>query len=461
MPESNLFKKFINSLQFDVSDYLDTEITEDQDKMIDEATFIFEDNIVGDIKKLGGNLKKNKDKFDRYINEAQSKLEDDEYQENAKQLSKRFKEYSKKLKEVISKTCVAIIPVKEMPLIDVTFRTVPRIKINDDSIELIGNGIAYYGEIKCVISRTTIFGKIKGEEPLFAPFMGELDLKGYEISNSDKEKPKSLIHSYISAIIDSLDASSTRNQLGKYHEGYQRHGEPICDFLMKKDQLLGAMKKVHSGLESGRISSDIAVQAIAIPFSKSNNSLVLVTEDNDDAKGFSRCFEGLLRFSASCCEASNIIKRTPVEETEELTRQSAALRTPGGQELKQWTEDELAEEARKREPALPPGMDVWTEEDLQKDAEERSRGIPEGMEVWTEEELTELAKKRQGGLDMPEWTPDEGLTECAKCGYALRRGWSECPICGTPVESKKHPEANSSPEQETKQKADDDEASQD
>jgi len=58
------------------------------------------------------------------------------------------------------------------------------------------------------------------------------------------------------------------------------------------------------------------------------------------------------------------------------------------------------------------------------------------MEVWTEEELLELAKKRQGGIDIPEWKPDEDMKECEKCGYSLRKGWSECPICGTPVESK-------------------------
>jgi len=58
------------------------------------------------------------------------------------------------------------------------------------------------------------------------------------------------------------------------------------------------------------------------------------------------------------------------------------------------------------------------------------------MEVWTEEELHELSKKRQGGLDIPEWKVDDSMKECAKCGYSLRPGWSKCPVCETPVDTK-------------------------
>ncbi len=429
MPEQDLFKKFVNSLQFDVSEYLELseELSEFQNQTLDDATFIFKENIIGEIKKFGGNLGKNKEKFENFLKKAEKEFESDQFKDSAKELKQIFKDYIKKLRELIAKTCIAIIPVKEMPWVDVIFRNVPRIIIDSKKTNLLDNAIAYYGEIKCVISRTTIYGKMKDEEPLFAPFMGELDLGGYKLDDSEKSH-KSLIYSYVSAIINSLDSSSTHSQLAKYHEGYQRHGEPICDFLMKKRDLLVAMEKVNSGLESARIKTDIAISGIAIPLPKDKTSLILVTDEGKDSGRYSRCFEGLIRFSAACCEAPSISKG---EST-----QTGTITTPGGQELKVWTEEELAKATHQRGEGIPSGMEVWTEEDLTKLADERGNGIPEGMEVWTEEELQELSHKRQSGLDIPEWKPDKELLECSKCGYSLRKGWPECPICGTPVETK-------------------------
>jgi len=118
-----------------------------------------------------------------------------------------------------------------------------------------------------------------------------------------------------------------------------------------------------------------------------------------------------------------------------------SVRTPGGQDIKVWTADELAQDAQSR-PAggVPPGMATWSEEDLAKVAAERGSGIPEGMEVWSEEELEKLAKSRQGGgLNIPEWKPDDSLLECSNCQAALRKGWDSCPICDTPVGSAKPP----------------------
>ena len=110
-----------------------------------------------------------------------------------------------------------------------------------------------------------IYGKLKDEKPLFAPIKGSLDLGGYKFDEARKE-PKSQQYSYISAILNSLDSTITKNQLAKYHESSQRHGDPICDFLMKDDSLLSSMEKVVSGIESGRIESDIALCGIAIPY---------------------------------------------------------------------------------------------------------------------------------------------------------------------------------------------------
>ncbi|MFX1259864.1 MAG: hypothetical protein ACFFAN_18595 [Promethearchaeota archaeon] len=438
MPEQDLFKHFIDSLKFDVSEYLDSdsELSVFQKKIIEEATFILEKNIIGDIKKFGGNLEKNKEKFENFVKASEKELENDKYKDSLKELKQMFKDYIKKLRELIVKTCLVIIPVKELPWVDVIFRTIPRIIIDKKKINLLDNAIAYYGEINCIISRTTIYGKMKDKEPLFAPFMGELDLGGYTLDESQKGS-KSNIFAYISAVIDALDSTTTKSQLAKYHEGYQRHGDPICDFLMKNNELLSAMEKVCSGLESNRIKTDIAICGIAIPLPTDNSSLLLVIDESKDSGHFSKCFEGLLRFSAACCEAPSTVKESM------QMQQADALSTPGGENLKAWTQEELAQAAKQRGINLPPGMETWTEEDLIKLSEERSNGIPEGMEVWTEEDLQELSRKRQGGgLDIPEWESDPELTECLNCGYSLRKGWSECPICETPVGSNTPPSIN-------------------
>ncbi len=434
-----LFQVFLNKLEFDPTDYLvpseEQELSNFQKEIIEKATTILKENTIGEIKSFGGNIKVNQEKFKELEKKANEELENEEYED----LKKELKNYVKKLKDLIEKTCVAIIPVKEMPWVDVLFRTVPRI-IFDKKIEFLDNSIAYYGEIKCVLSRSTIFGKMKNEKPLFAPVMGALDLGGYKLDDSVKE-PKSHIYPYVSAIINSLDSTMTQNHLAKYHEGYQRHGDPICDFLMKDNELMTSMERVTSGIESERITSDIAVYSIAVPQPADKTTLILVTDEGKDPNKFSRCFEGLLRFSAESCNVPSHQTQAPVQAG---AQQPGTVRTAGGQELKSWTAEELAEEAQKRMSSQP-DMPSWTEEELNKFAAERGTGLPEGMEVWTEEELQELARKRQGGLDIPEWKVDESLKECAKCGYGLRPGWSKCPVCQTPVGTKPEPEKSEEP----------------
>ncbi|MFX1309809.1 MAG: hypothetical protein ACFE8C_08940, partial [Promethearchaeota archaeon] len=429
-----LFQVFVNKLEFDPAEYLvsteDQELSNFQKEIIEKATTIMKDNIVGQVKSFGGNLKINEEKFKELEKKANEELENEEYED----IRKELKNYVKKLKDLIERTCVAIIPVKEMPWVDVLFRTIPRI-IFDKKVELLDNAIAYYGEIKCVILRPTIFGKMQNEKPLFAPIMGTVDLGGYELDDSIKE-PKSQIYSYVSAIINTLDSTMTRNHLAKYHEGYQRHGDPICDFLMKDNELMNSMGKITSGIESERLASDIAVCSIAVPQNADKTTLILVADEGKDPNQYSRCFEALLRFSAECC---NVPSQQPQVTAQVAPQQPGGVRTPAGQELKTWTAEELAEEAQKRMTSQP-DMPTWTEEELSKFETERGTGIPEGMEVWTEEELQELAKKRQGGLDIPEWEVDESMKDCVKCGYSLRPGWSKCPVCGTPADAKLEPD---------------------
>ncbi|MHA1884352.1 MAG: hypothetical protein ACXAAI_09395 [Promethearchaeota archaeon] len=442
-----LFQVFINKLEFDPFEFIvPNELTDFQKKAIDSAISIMKDNIVGEVKSFGGNIKVNEEKFKELENKANEELEDEQYDD----LKKELKTYIKKLKEIIEKTCVCIIPVKEMPWTDVIFRTVPRV-IFDKKVELIDNAIAYYGEIKCLLSRPTVFGKMEGEKPLFAPIMGSVDLGGYKLDESQKD-PKSQIHSYVSAIIASLDSTMTRNHLAKYHEAYQRHGDPICDYLMKDDELMNSMGNITTGIESSRISSDIAVCSIALPITTDKTSLIIVVDEAEDPNHFSNCFEALLRFSAESCNAPSVSGPSPNMQPsgQLISQQPDGVRTPGGQELKVWTAEELASEAQKRMGSQP-DMPSWTAEELEKFSAERGSGLPEGMEVWTEEELQELARKRQGGLDIPEWEPDKDMKECTKCGYALRPGWSKCPLCETPVGAKVEDDEKESEESEQSQ----------
>ncbi|MHA2392173.1 MAG: zinc ribbon domain-containing protein [Promethearchaeota archaeon] len=440
-----LFQVFQNKLEFDPADYLvasgEQELNKYQKDLIEKASEIIKENIVGDIKSFGGNVKVNDEKFKELEERANEELENEEYGD----IKKELKNYVKLLKELIEKTCVAIIPVKEMPWADVLFRSVPRI-VFDKKVALIDDAIAYYGEIKCVISRATIFGKMQNEKPLFAPITGSVDLGGYILDESQKGS-KAQIYSYVSAIIGSLDSTMTRNHLAKYHEAYQRHGDPISDFLMKDEELMNSMEKITSSIESNRTSSEIAVFSIAIPQPTDKTTILLTIDEGKEPDQFTKCFEALLRFSAECCNAPSV--STAPQQTQAsgqaVSQQAGGVRTPGGQELKVWTADELASEAQKRMESQP-NMAEWTEDELNKFAEERGSGLPEGMELWTEEGLQELARKRQGGLDIPEWEPDKDMKECVKCGYSLRPGWSKCPICETPVGTEVEPD-KTEPEQ--------------
>lgn len=445
MSEKKLFEVFVNKIKFNIEDYLvsssEAELSDYQKKIIDNATSILQGNTVGEVNSIVGNLKKNEEKFKEFNKNAEEELNEEEYQD----IKKVLKDFIKNLQNLIDKTCIAIIPVKEMPWTDVIFRSVPQI-IYDGKVQFFDDAIAYYGEIKCVISRPIIYGKMKDEKPLFAPITGALDLGGYKLEES-QNGPKSQIFPYVDAIIKSLNSTITRTQLAKYHESFQRHGDPICDFLMKDEDLMNSMEKLTSGIESGRLKSDIAICGIAVPQPDDKTTLMLVTDEGKDPNKFSRCFEALLKFSAECCNAPSIASGVAGVPSQ-VSPQTGVIRTPRGQELKTWTADELAEEAQKRMKSQP-DMPVWSEEELTKFAEERGSGLPEGMEFWTEEQLQELARKRQGGLDIPEWKPDKEMRECSKCGYSLRPGWSKCPICGTPVASKPIPQSEITTEKES------------
>ncbi|MBY9006855.1 MAG: hypothetical protein KGD63_08860 [Candidatus Lokiarchaeota archaeon] len=424
------FKEIIEKHKFDVLNYIflcpKDELSQFQKENIENAILILEGNLgTRPVQYFGGNLKKNEEELDEYIETIKKEIEKSP-QDIQKDLGDTLKKYNKILKEYINKSCYAIIPVREMPWADILFRTIPTLIFKEKTIELKDNIISYYGEINCLVSKSTIYGRIKDEQPLFAPIMGEFDIN-YKFSQSDQKAKKSFKYNYISAIIKSLESTSTKNHLTRYHEGYQRRGDPISDFLNKKEELFKKFSKLTSSMESGRINTKISILGVALPQPSDNTTLVLVLDEGEDTSRFEKCFEVALRFSAACCEAP----KPPINQT----LPDGGLRTPGGQELKVWSTEELAKQASQRNTSsIPNGMEVWTEEDLSKVSKERQSNLPEGMEVWSEEELQELSKKRQGNLDIPSWEPDRNMNECSNCNYSLREGWDECPICGTPID---------------------------
>ena len=82
MSEQKLFSVFINKLQFDLSEFIvsseEQELSNFQKEVIEKATTIMKDNIVGEVKSCGGNLKVNGEKFKEIEKKANEELENEE-----------------------------------------------------------------------------------------------------------------------------------------------------------------------------------------------------------------------------------------------------------------------------------------------------------------------------------------------------------------------------------------------
>ncbi|MFW9951775.1 MAG: hypothetical protein ACFFKA_16790, partial [Candidatus Thorarchaeota archaeon] len=330
MSETKLFDIFVNGLNFNINDYLVDELTEYQEEVIENATFIMKDNIVEEVKAFGGSVKKNDERFNEMISNAERELEKEQY----KEIKKDLKEYLKKLSEMIIKTCVAIIPIKELPWIDVIFRTMPNLTY-DGKVHLVDNEIAYYGEVKYFTGRTIVYGRIKDEAPLFAPLTGDLDLGGFKTDDL-QSTPKSHNFQYVNAILNSFNSPLTKNQVAKYHENFQRHGDPICDFLNKDSELMGSMEKLTISEKS-----DIDIFSIILPIASEKQSLVIVKNDSNEDSRYEVCFEALLKLSAASCNVPSLPSDGITAIGQEQSQDSVTVRTPGGQELKVWTSEEL------------------------------------------------------------------------------------------------------------------------
>jgi len=92
LSEQKLFQIFQNKLEFDPTDYLvssdDHELTDFQKKVIENATAIMKENIVGDVKSFGGNLKANEEKFKELEEKADEELSNEDYTDLKKELKR-------------------------------------------------------------------------------------------------------------------------------------------------------------------------------------------------------------------------------------------------------------------------------------------------------------------------------------------------------------------------------------
>ena len=441
-----IFQKLTSNLDFDPAKYMVlNELSSDQEKILKNAIDdTFKENFDGDIKKFGGKV--NDEEFKKIEEEINKRMANPIFKPFEKDLLKLSKKWMDLLKKSIDSFAFSIVPVKEMPFPTVSFLTVPRItweKGKLDKMKLDKNGIAYIGEIKGIVTRTTLYGKMKKEEPLFAPHIGELDLAGYK-PKPDEKAPKGENLRFVYEIIKSMERKATQNQVTRYDAQYERHGEPICDFLMKDVDLKKTIDKLTSALDSKRQSSNAAIPAMILPLI--STSMVIILDEDSGNKKYEAAFEALLKLSAASYDTPNIKKGAALAQAQAAAMtQTAQANTPSGMgigamvpqaqaapQLPVWTEEALAEEAKKR-PAAASNLPVWSEEDLAEEA--KKRGPAANLPVWTEEDLEKESDRRHGAFNIPEWKEDDKMPSCPKCGYTCRPGWPECPACGASLKS--------------------------
>jgi len=470
-----LFENLTENLNIDPTKHMIfNQLTPDQEKIYNNAMEILKNNLNGDPKKFGGKL--NEEEFKKVEEEVLKRLDNDIFKEHKKDLEKLAKRWLELKRNELNSYIFAIFPVKEMPFPSASFITVPRIvwpKGKLDKMSLDTNGIAYAGEIKALITRTTLFGKPSKNKPLFAPHIGPLDMAAYKLTPEEKG-PKNENMRFVYEVINSLERRSTQNQVMRYDDQYERHGEPICDFLIKDEDLVKTLSKLTSAIDSKRQSSGSAIPAIALIVQ--DTTLVLTTDESNSSKKFEICFEALLKFAAACYETPGVKKAGAIQAEAEAMTQVAQSVTPpsmgigamvptnvgstpvgiapGIPQLPVWTEEELAEEAKKS--GLPPvDLPVWTEEELEEEAKKRT---DINLPMWTEEELEKEKERRHGAFNIPEWKPDENTIDCPKCGYTCRPEWKLCPICNTQIpelsqqQNQQPTLQDEEPKQETKEK---------
>ncbi len=303
-----MFEKLLSTLQLDNSKFFSEELSPDQEKIKKQVEEILGKNIDEEIKAVGGKL--DVEEFNKIESEIQKQLENPIFKPYEADLKKLVEKWLLNKKNEFSHHLFLVWKVKEFPFPTVTFLTVPQIvweKGKADRMKLNSDRIAFAGEIEALATRTVLYAKISKEDPLFAPHIGALDLAGYKPEASD-ETPKTQNIQFVKEIITSLDRKSTQSQVTRYSSQYERHGEPICDFFIGKDDLGKTMNKLTSAIDSKRQNSNAAVCGIILPLIKS--TMVLTTDESSgmSTKKLETCFEGLLKFAAATYQSPNVKK---------------------------------------------------------------------------------------------------------------------------------------------------------
>jgi hypothetical protein len=324
-----LFEKITQGLEIDLSKYLvPNELSTEQDKIFSKAKETLEKNLNGEIKKFGGKVKE--EEFKKIEDELNKRLNDESYKDERKNLEKIVTKWIELKKSQINNFLFAIFPLKEMPFPLCSFMTIPRITWTKDKLDKMSlntNGIAFAGEILALVTRTTLYGRPMKNSPLFAPHIGPLDLAGYKPDPNEKGS-KSENPRFIFEIIESLDRKTTQNHVTRYDDQYERHGEPICDFLMKDEDLMKTLSNLTSAMDSKRQSSNAAIPAIVLTLI--NTSLVIVTEESTSKDKYDICFESLIKLSAACYETPGVKKGAANAAQATAMTQAAQAQTPPG-----------------------------------------------------------------------------------------------------------------------------------
>jgi hypothetical protein len=383
------------------------------------------------------------DEFKKIEDEVSKRLENVIFKPFLKDLEKIVKKWLELKLQELNGTIILFIPIKEMPFPAVTFLNVQRIVWEKDKLEkmtLNSHCIAYIGEIEAIVTRTVLYGKMAKEEPLFAPHIGQLDLAGYKPDL--KISPKSEDIRFLYEILQSLERKSTQSQVVRYHAQYERHGEPICDFFMDNDELIKSMKKLTSAIESKRQMSNASIAGAVIPLI--NSSMVLCMDENHSNKKYEICFEAILKLGATSYKTPNI-KKDSMVPAPGLGIQTSSIPMQVQPQIPVWTEEDLAEDAKKRRESSNLNLPTWSAEELEEEAKKRGSGV--NLPMWTEEDLEKDMKQRHGGSSIPDWKEDENLVSCPKCGYSCKSDWNECPVCGAGLKANIDKEDKASPDE--------------
>ncbi len=428
-----MFEKLLSALQLDNSKFFSPELSPDHEKIKKAVEEILGDNIVEEIKAVGGKI--DIEEFNKMESEIQKQLQNPIFKPYEADLKKLVEKWLLHKKNEFAHHLFLVFKVKDFPFPSVSFLTIPQITWEQgkaDRMKLNTDRIAFCGEIEALATRTVLYAKIAKEDPLFAPHIGNLDLAGYKPDAAD-ETPKSQNLLFVKEILASMERKSTQNQVTRYDSQYERHGEPICDYFMQQDGLKKVMSKLTSALDSKRQNSNAAICGIVLPLIKTTMAITTDESSGMSTKKLETCFEGLLKFAAATYQSPNVKKGNDISQAPvggALTPQSPAATS--GPQLQTWTTEGLAAEAAKRAASTTPNLPVWNEEDLIKETANRG-GI--NLPTWTEEELDEERNRKMGtGMNVPDWKPDQTLITCPKCGYACKPEWGDtCAMCDAPL----------------------------